>query len=306
MRAAESEHVERFLEMLVAERGASPRTIDAYRRDLNDFIRFSTSLGQKPVDTDLASLRSYVRDLGQRGMAPTTVARKVSALRQFFAFLVAEGDLGADPSRLLESPRRGRPLPKVLGQPQVDALLSAARAREGVDGRRTAVLLELLYATGLRVSELVGLPLADLDRDSGMVLVRGKGGRQRYVPIGDAALAAVGAYLKHRTSFGRNGVASPWLFPSRSKSGHLTRQRFAQILRELAIECGIDPAHVSPHVLRHAFASHLLANGADLRAVQQMLGHADISTTQIYTHVLEERLRQTVTSHHPLARAGQS
>jgi integrase/recombinase XerD len=302
---ADAARLERFLEMISAERGASPKTVDAYSRDLRDFLNFLERQRIDATGASLSNLRGYIAELGDRGMAPASVARKTSSLRQFFRFLVAEGDLNDDPSRLLDAPRRGRALPKVLSAEEVEALLAAARHLEGPEGLRAVALLELLYATGLRVSELVGMPLAAIDRESGLVLVHGKGGRQRFVPVGSAALGAIEAFLGCRDRFVADGGHSPWLFPSRSSAGHLTRQRFAQLLRNLALAAGIDPARVSPHVLRHAFASHLLANGADLRAVQQMLGHADISTTQIYTHVLEERLRQTVESHHPLARARQ-
>lgn len=304
--AADDTRLERFLEMITAERGASPKTVDAYSRDLLDLIDFLKGQRIDATRVGLSNLRQYIAELGGRGMAPTSIARKRSALRQFFRFLVAEGDIADDPSRLLEAPRRRRPLPKVLAATEVDSLLATARRLGGPEGQRANALLELLYATGLRVSELVGLPLAALDREGGLILVHGKGGRQRFVPVGGSALAAIDDYLGCRDRFVADGGSSPWLFPSRSSTGHLTRQRFAQLLRELSMAAGIDPARVSPHVLRHAFASHLLANGADLRAVQQMLGHADISTTQIYTHVLEERLRQTVEAHHPLARTRKS
>jgi len=244
----------------------------------------------------------YLQSLSQAGMAPTTSARRLSCLRQFHKFLVAERVRNDDPTNTIDGPRRGRPLPKLLSEGDVDRLLVAAQKREGPDGLRLVALLEVLYATGLRVSELVGLPLNAIRPRERVVLVRGKGGRERMVPLGDAALRALDAYLAVRkVHFLAKDEESRWLFPSRSADGRLTRQRFGQLLKELAMEAGLPLRKVSPHVLRHAFATHLLAHGADLRAVQQMLGHADISTTQIYTHVLEERLRQLVETHHPLA-----
>jgi integrase/recombinase XerD len=297
--------IERFLEMISAERGASPRTLSAYGKDLTHLAGY---LGSEKVDAlrcDGALLRRYVAALGARGLAPSTISRKISTLRQFFKFLVVDGVRASDPSRLLDAPRRGRSLPRVLAAAEVESLLIQVRQMAGAEGVRATALLELLYASGLRVSELVGLPLANLDLDAGLILVRGKGGRERYVPVGGSALAALRAYLGRRKEFLPAERESSWLFPSRAGHGHLSRQRFAQILDDLAVSADIDPRRVSPHVLRHAFASHLLANGADLRSVQQMLGHADISTTQIYTHVLEERLRQTVVAHHPLSKGAE-
>lgn len=294
--------VEHFLEMMSAEQGASPRTIDAYGRDLASLLRFLHDKKDDVTGCDGPRLRSFVADLGGRGLAPATISRKVSTLRQFFKFLLLDGLRVDDPSLLLDAPRRGRPLPRILSHHDVEILLCQARDMEGPNGWRAGALLELLYACGLRVSELVGLPLSNVDLNTELVLVVGKAGRQRYVPIGESAVTALKAYLNVRESFLPNDKKSPWLFPSRSRSGHLSRQRFSQLLDDLAVKAGIDPRRISPHVLRHAFATHLLTNGADLRAVQQMLGHADISTTQIYTHVLEERLKQTLTAHHPLAK----
>jgi integrase/recombinase XerD len=236
-------------------------------------------------------------------MMPSTAARRLSALRQFFRFLYAEGLRADDPCGILDSPRRGRALPKILQEDEVDRLLAAAAARPGPEGCRLNALVELCYATGMRVSELVGLPLAAVARDPRVLIVRGKGDKERMVPLGDSARRAIRSYLAARDRFVGKTDVSPWLFPGRAGQ-HLTRHRFAQLLKELAGEAGIDHRRVSPHVLRHAFASHLLHHGADLRAVQQMLGHADISTTQIYTHVLDERLRRLVAEHHPLAKPG--
>jgi integrase/recombinase XerD len=234
-------------------------------------------------------------------MAPRTTARRLSALRQFHKFLVAEGIRPDDPTSTLDAPRLGRPLPKLLSEAEVTALIEATRRIDGPDGARLVCFVELLYATGLRVSELVALPLARL-RDERVLVVRGKGGKERMVPLSEPARAALVAYGAVRGAFLGAGETSRFLFPSRSAEGHLTRRRVGQLMKEVALEAGVDPARVSPHVLRHAFASHLLDHGADLRSVQQMLGHADIATTQIYTHVLGERLRALVETHHPLAR----
>ena len=288
--------------MISAEQGASPRTLEAYGRDLQGLDRFLQGDQGDLLKCDGAQVRSFVASLGARGLAPATISRKISTLRQFFKFLLLEGVREDDPALLLDAPRPSRSLPRVLSSGEVEALLHQARELEGPDGLRMVALLEVLYACGLRVSELVGLPLTNVDLDTELVLVFGKGGRQRYVPLGESAVSAIRSYLDVRSAFLPDNRGSSWLFPSRGRSGHLSRQRFAQILDDLAVMAGIDPRRVSPHVLRHAFASHLLANGADLRAVQQMLGHADISTTQIYTHVLEERLKQTVATHHPLAK----
>lgn len=296
----DARHVDAFLEMLAAERGAARLTIDAYRRDLIDFARFAGAGGRAIADADAETVRGYLSHLATR-MAPGTSARRLSCLRQFYRFLFAEERRADDPTATIDSPRGSKPLPKVLSEDEVERLLAAARAREGVRGRRLVALVELLYATGLRVTELVGLPLAAMGGDPRFLMVTGKGGKDRLVPVGEVALRAVADYLEVRATFMPDGEVSPWLFPSRGRSGHLTRLRFGQLLKELAVEAAIRPARVSPHVLRHAFASHLLAHGADLRAVQKMLGHADIATTQIYTHVLDERLKALVRDHHPLA-----
>jgi integrase/recombinase XerD len=235
-------------------------------------------------------------------MTPRTVARRLSVLRQFYRFLLAERMRDDDPASTLDSPRLGRSLPKVLSRVEVDRLIEATQAKGGADGGRMETLLEILYGTGLRVSELVTLPLAAAERDPTMLMVRGKGDKDRLVPLSDPARAAIAKWLHVRAATLAEDETSRYLFPSRGRTGHLTRQRFAQLLKESALAAGIDPARVSPHVLRHAFASHLLEAGADLRSVQLMLGHADIATTQIYTHVLPEKLRSLVEDKHPLAR----
>lgn len=294
--------IDAFLEMLAAERGAARNTLDAYRRDLRDASAFLEGRGRKLEAATPAELQAYMEQLSANGLSARTAARRLSALRQFFRFLLGEGWRDEDPTAQLESPRQGRRLPKVLSEAEVDRLLAAARAKQGPEGVRLVALLELLYATGLRVSELVGLPYSAVAREPEMLLVRGKGGRERLVPIGAAARAALADYKAVRLLFLKRPADERWLFPSRSAGGHLTRHRLAQLLKELAAEAALEPGKVSPHVLRHAFASHLLARGADLRAVQQMLGHADIATTQIYTHVLDERLKSLVRESHPLAR----
>ncbi len=294
-----SRHVEAFLEMLAAERGAAPLTLAAYRRDLGDLAHFLGDVAPEAAATE--DLRRYLGSLRRAGMMPRTTARRLSALRQFYRFLVLDNRRGDDPTQSLDAPRLGRPLPKLISEGEVRQLLDAARASPGPEGLRLSCLIELLYGTGLRVSELVSLPLAATRKDPRVLLVRGKGGKERLVPLGEPARAALGAYLAIRSVFAA-GRPSRWLFPSRSAEGHLTRRRCGQLLKEVAIAAGLDPARLSPHVLRHAFASHLLDHGADLRSVQEMLGHADIVTTQIYTHVLGERLHRLVNEHHPLAR----
>lgn len=310
---SQERHVGAFLEMLSAERGAARNTLDAYERDLKDFAGFLSSRGRAMDAAAPRDIRDYLEGLTAQGLSASTAARRLSALRQFHGFLFAEGIRKDDPCGSIEGPRRARPLPKTLTVEEVDALLAASRQAE--DGRtqeeavlaykraRLVCLMEVLYATGLRVSELVGLPLTAVRGDERFLAVSGKGGRERLVPLSQTAREAIDAYLPLRTMRLGDHV-SPWLFPSRGRQGHLTRHRFAQLLKDLAVAAGLDPTRVSPHTLRHAFASHLLANGADLRAVQQMLGHADISTTQIYTHVLDERLKELVHTHHPLAKKG--
>jgi len=293
-----------FLEMLLAERGAAANTLEGYTRDLTDFADFTKnkSIIIEKANTD--HIRAYLKHLSSRGMAPRTQARRLSALRQFFRFLFAERLREDDPTLVIDSPKAGRVLPKYLSEDEVDRLLGVAATFPGAEGKRLVALMEILYATGLRVTELVGLPVAALSRDGQMLLVRGKGNKERMVPLSEPAMDSILAYMKVRDGFLPKILkekGSPFMFPSRAKQGFLTRARFAQVLKELAILSDLDPARVSPHVLRHSFASHLLAHGVDLRALQQMLGHADISTTQIYTHVLDERLKRLVETAHPLS-----
>jgi len=308
--AADQGHLEAFLNMLAAERGAAQNTLQAYRRDLDDFRAFLDRRACSLVATKPVEIGAYLRSLSEAGLAPASRARGLSAIRQLFRFLVREGVIAEDPTHGLAGPKRSRSLPKTLSVAEVDRLIAAARRRiERTRGRdhvralRLNALIETLYATGLRATELVTLPRSVLAGDGRVLTIKGKGGRERIVPLTPAARAALDCYL----NVGREGdglapmLRTRWLFASRGTEGHLTRQRLGQDLKELAQEAGLDPERVSPHVLRHAFASHLLDRGADLRSVQQLLGHADISTTQIYTHVLEERLKKLVLEHHPLA-----
>lgn len=303
-----------FLDMLAAERNASLNTMDAYRRDLEDLLDFLTDRG---VPFDAAStedLRAYLEALDTRGFAASSLARRLSTIRHFHRFLQSEKVRADDPSLILDGPRRQRPLPKVLGIDEVVRILDMATERAAdtdqskarrIRAARMACLLEVLYASGLRVSELVALPAGASRAGLSSLIIRGKGGKERMVPLGESASAAIAAYISLRKELGAADLASPWLFPSSSEEGHLTRQHFARDLKELGSDAGIDPARLSPHVLRHAFASHLLQGGADLRIVQQLLGHADISTTQIYTHVIDERLKSLVRDHHPLNDSGE-
>jgi integrase/recombinase XerD len=297
-----SKHLEAFLEMLMAERAAARLTIAAYRTDLFDLSRFLMVRATALEAADEATLHLYLAEPATALLAPRSLARRLSAMRQFYRFLVVDGVRPDDPTVGLDSPRLGRPLPKLLSEAEVEDLLAAARAWPEDEGLRILCLIELLYATGMRISELLTLPVAAALRDPRFLLVRGKGGRERVVPLSEPGRRALTAYLDRRGHFLPDSQPRRWLFPSRSGAGHLTRQRCGQLLKELALKAGLDPARLSPHVMRHAFASHLLDHGADLRSVQQMLGHADIATTQIYTHVLSDRLRRLVHTAHPLAR----
>jgi integrase/recombinase XerD len=297
--------IDNFLHMMAAESGAATNTLESYGRDLDYFANFMRNRKRNVEDASSTHLRSYLKSMTELGLAGSTLARRLSTLRRFFGFLYSERIRTDDPTTTIDSPRQGRSLPKFLSEPEVEQLLDAASARPGADGLRLVALLEILYASGLRVSELVGLPLKALSRDQRFLIVRGKGNKERMVPLSDPARDAISNYLAIRERYlpkGRTqGKPETWMFPSRGKEGHLTRARFGQLLKELSVDAGLDQRRVSPHVLRHSFASHLLAHGADLRSLQQMLGHADISTTQIYTHVLDERLKALVNDAHPLA-----
>ena len=308
--------VDAFLDMLTTERGAAMNTRQAYWRDLADVSLYLRST--KNTDIDKATtdeLKDYLKDLSQKThtkgvnngkIAVRTVARRLSAMRQFYRFMVSESAREDDPTTTIESPKQGRTLPKTLSESEVDALIETAGAKKTAEGARLVCLLEMLYSTGLRVSELVGLPMSALGEGNQFVMVAGKAGRERMVPISDRAQAALAAYMDMRKDhIGMDGdvaLQEKFVFPSRtSGSGHLTRQRFAQLLKDLARAAKVDESRVSPHVLRHAFATHLLSNGADLRAVQKMLGHADIATTQIYTHIVDGAKDEAVKGKHPLS-----
>jgi integrase/recombinase XerD len=295
--------IETFLEMMAAERASARNTLVAYGKDLADAEAFLRGWGLDLARAGAADVEAYFVELGARGLSPATAARRRAAVRQFYRFALGEGWRADDPSRRVDAPRQGRPLPKLLSRAEVEALIAAAGEKDGAAGLRLACMVELLYASGLRVSELLALPLAAVERDPAFVTVKGKGGKSRLAPLNGTARAAVKAYLAARAAYLPPGArTSPWLFPSpRGAGGRLTPRRLGQMLDQAAAVAGIDPARVSPHVLRHAFATHLLEGGADLRIVQTLLGHADIATTQIYTHVTGERLRQTVLNAHPLS-----
>jgi integrase/recombinase XerD len=304
---SEGHLIEAFLEMMSAERGAAKNTIAAYRRDLDDYAGFLASRQAWPTTAGRQDVVGYLASLKDRGLSAASSARRLSALRQFHRFLCADGIRSDDPTRIVASPRARRPLPKVLSVAEVDRLLAAAEAEASIDATthkqaaalRLYVLVELLYATGMRVSELVGLRRAAVMRDAAFLTIRGKGGKERVVPVNDRARDAVRSYVGTLEP-------GPWLFPAGGEAGHVSRQVFARELKLLAARAGITSSRVAPHVLRHAFASHLLAGGADLRVVQTLLGHADISTTQIYTHVLDDKLRTLVETRHPLADADEA
>ncbi|MFB9952732.1 site-specific tyrosine recombinase XerD [Rhizobium puerariae] len=301
-------HIESFLEMMSAERGAAVNTLASYERDLEDLHSFLAATGKSPLAAGSTDLAAYLGHLGRQGFATSSQARRLSAMRQFYKFLYAEGLRGDDPTAILDAPKKGRALPKTMSEDEVTRLLELAAKEAAEPGPdrisrlRMLALLELLYATGMRVSELVSLPVKVLDQEGRFLMIRGKGNKERLVPLSRAAIAALASYGEARAVMVAKTGDSPWLFPSAGKEGYLPRQVFARDLKGLAARAGLKAAAISPHVMRHAFASHLLQNGADLRVVQELLGHSDISTTQIYTHVLEERLRELVEMHHPLAK----
>lgn len=297
---------EAFLEMIAVERGAARNTLDAYRRDLADFSEFLMKRGVEAVQADHNDIEAFAKDLSMRGLSSTTLARRRAALRQFYQFAVSEAWCPVDPTRRWDGPKRARTLPKTAEVADIDALLGAAATLKGWKALRATCLIELVYGCGLRVSELVGLPMRAIPKaESAAMRVKGKGGKERLVPLGSHARSAIDAWLSVRAASLPDGPikaeAEKFLFPAKGKAGHFGRREFARLLDELALKAGLDPKKMSPHVLRHAFATHLVEGGADLRSVQVMLGHADIATTQIYTHVADARLTELVTRNHPLA-----
>jgi integrase/recombinase XerD len=297
--------IEAFLEMMSAERGAGANTLAAYARDLGDFAAQAKS-GLAAAGRD--EIKAYLARLSDSGLAASSQARKLSALRQFYGFLFSEERRPDNPTEAVDSPRAGRPLPKILSTSDMEAMIRTAAGDDRPEGKRLLAIVEMLYAGGLRVSELAGMPLASIKGKDGFVLVKGKGGKERLAPLNPSARAAVQAYLDVRAEFLPNNVskAERYLFCSRGREGFLTRQRLHQLLKQLALKAGLDPKKVSPHVLRHAFATHLVEGGADLRSVQTLLGHADIATTEIYTHVAKDRLKRVMEKSHPLGKARQA
>ena len=307
--AAPHHIIEAFLEMIAAERGAARNTLEAYNRDLQAYSQFLSVRKTTVLVVSVQDIRAYLQSLHDEGFEASSSARRLSAIRQQHRFLFAEGHRADDPSVTLASPKRGRPLPKVLSVAEVDHLLASVQGaalnpdlspHRRLMGVRMCALLELLYATGLRVTELLSLPVNAVQPHTQMMIVKGKGGKERLVPLTEKAKTAVSAW-REALKMAQPGTRSPWLFPAESASGHLPRQVFARDLKEVASFASISSQRISPHVLRHAFASHLMQNGADLRIIQQLLGHADIATTQIYTHVLDERSSAMVNDLHPLA-----
>jgi integrase/recombinase XerD len=296
--------IESFLDMMGAERGAGANTLAAYRRDLLDFAGHSSSKGADPSKASREEVRAFLAGLSSSGMAASTQARKLSALRQFYGFLYTEGIRGDDPTQTIAAPQTRRPLPKILSGADLEKMLAIAAEDRSPEGLRLTLIVEMLYGGGLRVSELAGMTLAAVRAPAQFIRVTGKGNKERLSPLSPAAREALDAYLQVREKFvPEHDKNNRYLFASRGDGGFLTRRRFHQLLKGLAIKAGLDPAKVSPHVLRHAFATHLVEGGADLRSVQTLLGHADIATTQIYTHVARDHLTKVVTAAHPLGRA---
>lgn len=315
MAGQDAARLESFLEMMSAERGAAANTLASYERDLNDLRNFMQARNTPLSDATTNDLSAYLVHLSAQGFAATSQARRLSSMRQFYKFLYSEGLRTDDPTGILDAPKKGQSLPKIMSVADVTKLLSQADSEAQTEGPgqlsriRMHLLLELLYATGMRVSELVSLPAKVLRHEGRFLMIRGKGNKDRMVLLSRAAMEAMDMYDRARNELAtekKGVIESPWLFPSIGKEGHLPRQVFARHLKDIAIRAGLSPSAISPHVMRHAFASHLLQNGADLRAVQELLGHSDISTTQIYTHVLEERLQELVQTHHPLAKSAKN
>lgn len=301
--------LEPYLEALQAERDAAPNTLEGYARDLMDFTAYLSNQDKNAETANRKDVEAYLIALDHQGLAPATRARRLSSIRGLFNFAFVEGWRADDPAALIKGPKRAKSLPKTLSESDVDCLLMAAAktGRNAALRLRNTCLIELLYATGMRVTELVSLPVNAVRGDPRMILIRGKGGRERMVPLSAPAKQAISDWLEIRDAdegetIKSGAKASLFLFPSRGKVGHLSRVAFFTLIKDIAVKAGLSPQKVSPHVLRHAFATHLLANGADLRAIQTLLGHADVATTEIYTHILDERLKSLVLEHHPLAK----
>lgn len=298
-----SQHIELFLEMMSAERGASKNTIISYKRDLVDFGSYLKKHEVSIGDASPEIIREYLSKLSGKGISASTNARRLSSLRQFYQFLYSENIRNDNPTVSLETPKLGKKLPKSLSKEEVEKILELVHSKNTFENLRLAALLEILYASGLRASELVSLKISNIQFDpitkaiKPYLLIKGKGNKERIVPLNKSAIAAIEKHLAEKKN-----EDSEWLFPSQGKSGHITRQRFGQMLKDIARKCNINDEKLSPHILRHSFATHLLENGADLRTIQEILGHSDISTTQIYTHIAKERLKSVVKEHHPLSK----
>ena len=291
-----------FLDMMAVDRDARPSTLKNYVRDLERFSEFAAGLGEELASAGQSDISQWLVELDRDGISPATAALKMSAIKQFYNFLYTEGIRADNPAAKISRPRLKRPVPKSLSQSEARALFEILKNDTSAQGMRLLAMIELTYGSGLRVSELVTLKLSSVHGNRDTMVIRGKGGRERMVPVTAPARAAIGSYLLVRHAFiPKSADASPWLFPSRGKSGHISPARFTQLLKSLAAAAGIDPIRMSPHILRHAFATHLVEGGADLRSVQEMLGHAHIATTEIYTHVARGRLRALIEKAHPLS-----
>ncbi|MGY9051762.1 MAG: site-specific tyrosine recombinase XerD [Alphaproteobacteria bacterium] len=303
------QHIESFIEMLSAERNSSENTLVAYKSDINQYFSFLVKKNINLIDASTSDIRNWISALSKTGIASSSLARKITAVKQLYNFLFEENLIKLNPAKTIENPRLGRPLPKVLSEENITRLLDFIKNKtkdkkltdsKKIKLQRLLCQVEILYATGFRVSELIGLTINQVLGEDLFITIKGKGGKERLVPLTELAKKEILEYLD-MVKMSKNINLSHYLFPSGSKSGHITRQRFAQDLKAVSIEAGLNPKLISPHVIRHAFASHLLSGGADLRVVQQMLGHSDISTTQIYTHILDDRLKSLVIEHHPLS-----
>ena len=294
-----TDNIADFLDMMAAEKGASANTVAAYGRDLRQFSEF---VGKKDCDVDTGDIEKFVRELGVASFCPKTIARKLSAIREFYRFLYIEKLIDDDPALDILSPKQEKPLPKFLTEEEINSLIATAKNDLSFSGRRLSAMLKLMYACGLRVSELVGLPDGCINFKENQIMIFGKGSKERVVPVAKSAVEEIEEYKEFRDKY-LNNKKTPWLFPSaHAKSGHITRDAFFKNIKNLAVKAGISPQKISPHVLRHSFATHLLNHKVDLRSVQKMLGHEDIATTEIYTHVVSQKLHSEIEKNHPLAK----